>query len=82
MATEKPRLTVAIEDHDYEWLEDESDRAGISKGGVLRQALKLYRATGGLLGPTRLEMSGRQIYVEESNEESIADSGQCEGTTQ
>lgn len=61
--TDKPQLTVILPADDYEWIAEEADQAGVSKGGVLRQALALYRATGGLLGPTRMKMA-QQVYAE------------------
>lgn len=76
MPTDKPQLSVALPEDDYRWLQEEASRAGISKSGVLRQALSLYQATGGLLGPVRLEMT-EQVYAagreQDANEEQSED---------
>lgn len=81
MPTDKHQLSVALPQDDYEWLSREAERAGISKSGVLRQALSLYQATGGLLGPVRLEMS-EQVYAaahdhEVSKEKDDTDASAC-----
>jgi hypothetical protein len=62
--SDKPRLPVILEKQDYEWIEKESERAGISKGGVVRQAVKLYQETGGLLGSARMKRA-EQVYADE-----------------
>jgi len=69
VTTDKPQLSVALPKEDYQWLQEEASIAGISKGGVLRQALSLYRATGGLLGPWRMEMA-EQKYTKTQRAES------------
>lgn len=76
MPTDKPQLTVILPADDYEWVAEEADQAGISKGGVLRQALRLYQETGGLLGPMRMEMA-QQVYAEK-DENDNSDSGLSE----
>ena len=64
-----------LDNEQYEWIEQESERAGISKGGVVRQAIKLYQATGGLLGPTRMEMAQQSsVDVPESGSGNTNDS--------
>ena len=56
MTTDKPQLSVTLPEEDYQWLQEEASVASISKGAVLRQALSLYRSTGGLIGSRRIEI--------------------------
>ena len=67
MTTDKPQLSVTLPEEDYQWLQEESSVASISKGAVLRQALSLYQATGGLLGPQRMERV-QHIYADKDGE--------------
>jgi hypothetical protein len=64
--TKNNTLPVMLDNEQYEWIEQESERAGISKGGVVRQAIRLYQATGGLLGPARMQRAG-QVYADEQH---------------
>lgn len=69
MAGKNNTLPVMLDDEEYDWVKTESERAGISKGGVVRQAIRLYRATGGLLGPTRMQIAQQASATTESGTE-------------
>jgi hypothetical protein len=75
MSRDKIQFPVLLDPEDYEWIEHEAEQTDNSKAGVIREAVRLYRATGGLLGPARMEMAQQSsVDVAESGSKSTDNS--------